>query len=178
MEKKTSSPSSVIISIDPGISHLAIVIGKATDLGSEIKFEIISEKTANIGGSTCPDPQKLVRVVEEIARQVADIPNPVWVIEYQPPLNTFSNPGLVRKNTWVEAFFITWCLSKGFRYKVVASSAVKSFFQFPKSEPRSQYQSNKKNAVRIAEELIGQKVPNDHIADCILNGVYAFQSVL
>jgi len=100
----------------------------------------------------------------------------LWVLEYQPPLATRANPGLVRQNTFVEAFLQCWMMTEGVRFRKVAPASVKRHFSFPKSETHQQYYSNKHVSKEKVREMLGGVRVNDHIADCVLNGVYALET--
>ena len=96
----------------------------------------------------------------------------LWVLEYQPPLATRQNPGLVRNNTFIEAFVQCWIMEQGFPFKKVAPASVKRHFNFPKAQYGGQYHSNKRYSISQARLILGGMWVNDHIADCVLNGVY------
>ena len=117
--------------------------------------------------------------IDELVAQMErkyDKPNQtLWVVEYQPPLATRNNPGLVRNNTYVEAFIHAWIFKDGRVMKKVAPSAVKRHFQFPKTDLRIQYMTNKRFSIQKAQSILGGVVKvNDHIADCVLYVLYGF----
>ena len=168
----------LVVSIDPGVANLGVAGLSMNEDYTIIKLEF--KKTFAVDDSHRKlDPEILFTVIEEeidslvtaMERRVKGIET-LWVLEYQPPLNTRSNPGLVRNNTFVEAFIHSWLVSNGRKLKVVAPSSVKKRFNFP-VKSRSQYQSNKQFSIKIAKTLVGEASLSDHIADCILNGLYA-----
>jgi hypothetical protein len=174
------------VSFDPGVANLGVagVVIMPAEGGRPRVIELVFGDTFNItkGPSVrSPDIGLLSAVMSEIEERVHSMETAhgtraVWVLEYQPPLGTRSNPGLVRANTWVEAFIETYCWLKGKPYRRVAPSAVKRAFWFPVAERGRQYKSNKASAVRIARDLVGPQAPstlNDHVADCVLNAIYA-----
>ena len=68
-------------------------------------------------------------------------------------------------------------LTHSHKYIMVASSAVKKWFDFPRAERGSQYEFNKRHSIKIATSLsTGDIEFNDHTADCILNAVYVARS--
>lgn len=162
------------ISFDPGVTHFGVA-GVSYD-GKMVGLEF--HKTFDIRGDRGqPDPIKLEAALNEVLGR-ADImqrkySEQIWyVIEYQPPLATRSNPGLVRQNTYVEAFVEGW-LRFGLQNVIkVAPSAVKRHFKFPKSE--CQYRSNKQFSMKLVKDMSGIPV-NDHISDCVLNAVYCLR---
>lgn len=167
------------ISFDPGVVHLgvaAVLIPK----GGFPKMEW--SKTWNVKGEKrSPDPilmLEMMEVIEGVEREICGtkgVTDPVWVIEYQPPLNTLRNPGLVRMNTWVEAFLETWCRVKRKHVRIVYSCAVKKKYSFPIVGRGRQYRANKANVKKIVKALVAcpKRGVSEHVADCLLNGLYA-----
>jgi hypothetical protein len=171
--------SKLAISFDPGVVHLGVAAVVIPE-GDLPKMEW--SKTWNVKGEKrSPDPilmLAMMEVIEEVEKEICEkrgIEDAMWVIEYQPPLNTVKNPGLVRMNTWVEAFLETWCRVKQKRVRIVASSAVKRKFSFPLVGRDRQYKANKVNGKKIAKALVAcpKRGISEHVADCLLNGLYA-----
>jgi hypothetical protein len=169
-------PQTLLVSFDPGCTNLAVVVARM-DGGIKAGVDLLMQKVYNPSTKThSPDISLLSEMMDEIDEFVGHFNDGVpvlWVIEYQPPLNTCSNPGLVRKNTWVEAFLVTWCWNRKKDWKLVASSAVKKKFKFPRAERGSQYDSNKRFSVEAARKICPELRHSDHLADCVLNAVYA-----
>ena len=166
----------LVVSIDPGVSNLGLAGISVNEDFSIIKLEFKKTFNVSINGKLDPDilfttlEDEIDSLVSLMERRYDNKIQTLWVIEYQPPLNTRSNPGLVRNNTFVEAFIHSWLVSNGRKLKVVAPSSVKKRFNFPKRH--DQYQSNKQFAIKTAKDLVNEQHLNDHIADCILNGLY------
>lgn len=169
----------LLVSFDPGANNLAVIVAsmkKEAKWSFNLLFQRVfrpSSKTASPDISLLNDMMNVVDgyVMRQHAATVK------WVIEYQPPLNTCSNPGLVRKNTWVEAFLVTWCVDHGKDWMMVASSAVKKRFKFPKAEKGRQYDSNKRYSIIMAKRICPELRHSDHLADCVLNAFYAMSRI-
>ena len=187
-EREMTTESALVVSFDPGTANLAHIIAKVSQAPwlESPTLELWEAAVSNVSTRAhSPDITRLLDLVRRIELSVAAalesykmLPTSViWVIEYQPPLNTLSNPGLVRKNTWVEAFLQTYAHVKDHAVSIVASSAVKQWFRFPKVERSRQYASNKTFAIEAATQFLGaNRIPNDHVADCVLNAIYAVAS--
>ena len=169
------------VSFDPGAAHFGVAgvsysLSRTGDETVELEFQKTFDIRNDQGG---PDPDKLLEALDDVELLVDSMEErhetkgeTLWANEYQPPLNTRSNPGLVRNNTYVEAFVDSWILNEGKEHRKVPPSAVKREFEFPRSE--SQYRSNKRFAMEIAKQLV--KIPvNDHISDCVLNAVWCLR---
>ena len=186
-----------IISIDPGTTNLAftLLVANATPdeevLISECATRplVLSGHVWNVGGdervtrtgkTICEKPiddSKLNTLCQAMLYEVDTYSRVlgvkklqiVWLIEYQPPLGVWRNPGLVRMNTYVEAFLKGWLTGRGGTVVCVHPASVKHFFRFPKSG----YAENKKMAIQIAQKVFGEGFPPiDHLADCAINTLY------
>lgn len=185
-------PPVKVVSFDPGTAHFAYTIlhvSHPESVGCLLPGAMLPLPAVRVvergSGSVetprrSPDPQMLeerLMIIEKAIHDFGPELEELWVIEYQPPLNTCSNPGLVRKNTYVEAFLETFCRLRHHNYKIVASSAVKRWFNFPKVDRGSQYQSNKRYAVELSRSIMkvedAAESFDDHQADCILNALFA-----
>jgi len=166
----------LVVSIDPGMANFGVA--GISVIGDQVKLEY--EQTFDIRGSHNElnvDRLKtiLILVEYEVIKMEQRHRTPhlstLWVVEYQPPLDTRNNPGLVRQNTFIEAFVQCWCIKEHYLYRKVAPAAVKNFFGFPKSST-NQYHLNKQVSKEKVRNLLGGRRVNDHIADCVLNGLY------
>jgi hypothetical protein len=162
-----------IISFDPGTVHFGLCIFDVID--GEIT-KIITTATVNVDSpNKSPDPIKLMDLMELMVIPIINTDETIlYVIEYQPPLNTLSNPGLVRKNTWVEAFLDTWARLHHIIPTYVYPASVKKYWNFPKLTDNRQYKSNKTVSKELAQEKCRglDMVLDDHVSDCILNGLF------
>jgi hypothetical protein len=177
----------MVVSFDPGTTHLAYVVALAYVEPEGVELYPLKQEVLDVTSeSRAPDPFLLdlmwASVMETVrVNYIHPVENCYIFIEYQPPLNTLSNPGLVRKNTWVEAYLETRARHCGIEYSIVASSAVKKWFRFPHVDKARQYVSNKKVSVEMAKMFLTGPLSmrmNDHIADCILNAVYGITKEL
>ena len=166
------------VSFDPGVTHLGVAGISYRDNIPYIEFCSTYDIRTHRRGSLSAD--LLLGAIDEVELLVGRMEDKygmdqktLWVLEYQPPLATRENPGLVRQNTFVEAFIQSWLMSEGHKFRKVSPSSVKRHFEFPRSI--SQYKSNKQIAKEKVKEMLGVKV-NDHVADCVLNAVYALEN--
>ena len=172
----------LVVSFDPGVSNFGVAGLSISDERTYLEFQ----KTFDIRGQVRDlDPEKLHEVLDEVDQLVGVMEHKykmenetLWVLEYQPPLATRQNPGLVRNNTFIEAFVQCWIMEQGFPFKKVAPASVKRHFNFPKAQYGGQYHSNKRYSISQARLILGGVWVNDHIADCVLNGVYGASSSL
>ena len=168
------------VSFYPGLSHLGVEgISYHEDCSIHLEFHKTFDIRSGPSGKLSPD--ELLAGIDEVELLVGrmeekykKINETVWVLEYQPPLATRANPGLVRQNTFVEAFIQCWLMTEGVKYKKVSPSHVKKYFGFPRS-PGNQYESNKRLSKEKVKSILGGVRVNDHVADCVLNGSYALE---
>ena len=172
--------SQLAVSFDPGLSHLCVDgISYHEDCTVHLEFHRTFDIRCGPSGKLSPDEllagidevELLVGRMEEKYRKINET---VLVLEYQPPLATRANLGLVRQNTFVEAFIQCWLMTEGVRYKKVSPSLFMKYFGFPKS-PGNQYGSNKRLSKEKVKSILGGVRVNDHVADCILKGINAIE---
>ena len=95
----TMTTTQLAVSFDPGLSHLGVAgISYHEDCTVHLEFHKLSPDEFLAG---IDEVELLVGRMEEKYRKINET---VWVLEYQPPLATRANQGLVRQNIFVEAF--------------------------------------------------------------------------
>jgi Holliday junction resolvasome RuvABC endonuclease subunit len=173
------SPS-YYVSIDPGTKNFGIAV-LSIETNGQIK--VIYNETVSL-----MDESRINVLSISIALSDARIAIPqehrgqeTWVIEYQPPINGFQNPGLIRKNSYVEGAVNMWiCENRVQFHETVAPSAVKRHFKFPPAERGTQYRANKQRAVQLVKGILTPEQFDDidldeHGCDCVLNALYVHQ---
>ena len=179
-KKLVQSDVTFVVSFDPGVVNLGVA-GILSEKGKSLKLDFYRTYNVKSDDLKGADRNKLFLMLEEIDALIkaTDYKRPyltwqkaIWVVEYQPPLESLRNPGLVRSNTFVESFIIAWCMARDKQIHVVYPSAVKTHFDFPKTAKYRQYALNKQTTTRLVSGLLGVKGLNEHICDCVLNGAY------
>lgn len=161
----------VFLAIDPGLKNCAAVLCEVWSEGEtqEVHVETMWSQVWDLSGEMNPDFRKAQEFGEELVTLLANFREvDAVLIEYQPPLNVFNNPALVRWNSWMEGFLFGY-LQPEAHVKHSFSSAVKKFFHIQGGN----HTVNKRLTLRKAKEYI-KDVKTDHEADCILMCVYEF----
>jgi hypothetical protein len=187
MEADGGFLSEIYVSFDPGTVNLGVAVIEVSPRLQ--KPRLCWAHCVGVDGERSPEPllvfkflEMVERAVDDVYQKLTQIVGPditeVWVIEYQPPLATRSNPGLVRKNTWVESAIVTWAFCHSHCWLTVAPAAVKGYFQFPRVESGNQYYSNKRFAKEKAAEMLqSDRLLNEHVSDCVLNALYVSKKI-
>jgi hypothetical protein len=175
------SPIKTFLAIDPGLKNTGFVLQRVKrDRMGKAQSDILFRTVEDLSGKVNPDMER-ARVVfggvfETALKILKDrgFTLDKVLIEFQPPLNTRTNPALVRWNSWIEgyavSFFQTVALAPVF---YVHSSCVKRFFDIATGN----YGMNKRLVIRTAKEYLTTPalVKTDHEADCVLMAIYEFQ---
>ena len=158
-----SDPHRPILAIDPGLKNFGAVL--LEDIPNTPYVSIINYWEENLSGRINPDPDRMKEVMDDFMSLVPS--NAVVLIEYQPPLNTNKNPALVRWNSWIEGYLMGF-LTPRFETHIVYPISVKHHF----GTLTGDYRLNKQVALAKANELLEVPILSDHLADCVLMGVY------
>jgi hypothetical protein len=173
---------SLYLAVDPGLQHTAFVLLEIRREGPSREIHVYNlwSMVASMKGELNPDKERartvcqaalhgLQTVLDQSGKQLNTI-----LVEFQPPLNTRTNPALVRWNCWIEGYIVAFFQAALPMIPVLYahSSAVKRFFDIASG----QYSVNKSLSLAKANSFLGtHPVKTDHEADCVLMGVYEFQ---
>jgi hypothetical protein len=171
--------------VDPGIRHLAAVVVDCT--GEPTRAHVLYANTFDVGGAAKKgrrppiDEERLVKGIVEIIHVFVEMEVDRFIVERQPsifrrPAGQEVDDGSMcmsqRLNTvenMVFGAFIERCKVLPIK---VSPLACKRYFQ----AALRNYAANKTAAKRVAGYIVGYAVKSDHIADCILLGVYYFET--
>ena len=161
-----------VLSIDPGLKHTATVItyvyfspkGKSVDC-----VEVVWSHVWDLSGDVNPSPPHAQTMMEAVMPKIDMYHVTDFVIEFQPPINTRTNPALVRWNSWVEAYVVGYLASKGHQTVYSHPNSVKQYFQIA---AKSHY-ANKELSIMKAQEytIINRGDLSDHETDCVLMAI-------
>lgn len=173
----------VYLVVDPGLKNCCVIL-LHIDENKSGSTKLMYVNTGDLSKKKSLDDKKAVEFFDLVllkTNEIIEIENllekgdkPVVIIEYQPPLRTMANCGLVRINSWIEGFVIGYFSGREYNVIKVYPSVVKKFWNVASGE----YHVNKRLAIMKAAEMIDnpEKIDSDHIADCILNGCYHYLS--
>jgi hypothetical protein len=168
-----------VISFDPGVSNFGVAI--LVQCGDKLALKRAWVFNVCSASSRQPDVNKLKSALDVVSAYmagnlIASLPRQ-WAMETQPAIG---NASVVRANSFVESFVISWLIFGCGANDIMRLSpaAVKRHFDFPVVERGKQYRSNKKSAIILAKKLVAiEEKISDHVADCILNAIYAVEVV-
>lgn len=158
------------IVIDPGLRNCCCVFLSVDDITEEAT--ILHTETGDFVTDKHLDDKKVVKFFVSIIEKVTEHQKPTVIVEYQPPLRTMANCGLVRSNSWVEGFVVGFFSGQGYPVEKVYPSTVKAFWKISSGD----YNTNKRLSVIKAQEMVenNELITTDHVADCVLNGCYYY----
>jgi hypothetical protein len=168
----------IYLAIDPGLKNTCVTLSSlGLDYNGEIEGCIWWTSTANLEGQVNPDKERAKIFFEKILEYVSVYlaPSDVMVlVEFQPPINLQRNPVLIRWNSWIEAYSISFFETRGFKVEYIFPATMKKHFGIASTS----HYKNKKQAIKAAEKyMIEEKrqeigTLSDHAADCFLMAVY------
>jgi hypothetical protein len=174
--------SLTVLSVDPGLKHTCFVLMKITkNEEGYTSVNVLWKKVYDLSGKVNPCPDKahsmMINVYCETehlwAESDAEGHKRLVLVEFQPPLNTRTNPALVRWNSWVEAFVVSYFRTEPeFLVDYAHPNGVKRHFDIRSGD----YHTNKSLALIRARTLVkdAHSVKSDHEADCVLIGAWYF----
>lgn len=174
----------VYIVIDPGLKNCCVVLLFIDEKNSG-STKIMYVNVGDLSKKKALDDKKAIEFFTSVTRFIHDIisehklldegEKPLVIVEYQPPLRTMANCGLVRINSWIEGFVTGYFSGDGYKVIKVFPSVVKKFWNVASGE----YHVNKRLAILKAVEIVDNPdlIDSDHVADCVLNGSYYYLSV-
>jgi hypothetical protein len=169
MERTMELTPTYYLSVDPGLVHCAgVLLCISPGEKASIMWLYVKDLSPSQKGGPKPDPQKAREFVEECRRVVP--PGCRVVVEAQPILRR-GGLALIRYNSWVEGYVMG-----AFPNSVqVHPSASKKHWGVASGE----YRVNKALACSKARELVTnpQHIDTDHVADCVLNALYAHKKI-
>jgi hypothetical protein len=171
------------LTIDPGLKHLAFCLVRVWTQGpdKELKVRLVWEHVYDVSGQVNPDKDIARRVFIEVGqilgkRITEGLVIDQVLVEFQPPLATRANPALVRWNTWVEAYAVSF-----FHHTTVLPEIPVSYIHSAAMKRRfdistGQYHLNKQMSCQKARSFVDDPgvIKNDHQADCVLMAVFEF----
>lgn len=171
------------LAIDPGLRNCAAVIVEVKrgdplwGRGSPpVSAKLLWSRVASlhVDSGTNPGDSLAEQFGEEVLSAVRTHgPIRRVLVEYQPPLNTASNPALVRWNSWIEGFYLAWFKAAGFDTKRAYSASVRHFFRI---EGRTHAVNKRLSVIKaltyLEMEMDEEQSLSDHEADGILMAIY------
>eukprot|EP00727_Mastigamoeba_balamuthi_P000199 m51a1_g10176 hypothetical protein (186) ;mRNA; r:20888-21445 len=167
--------------IDPGLKNTAAVLVEVYTNREDITRAFVHQAwVGDLSGTPNPDKTKARKFFTEISDFITqavqgDPENqlPTVLVEFQVPLNTRSNPSLVRWNGWIEAYAVAHFERVPMGVEYIHPNVVKRHFGIDSGT----YHTNKTLAVSKARTLVENpsSVTSDHVADSVLMGVYHFE---
>lgn len=169
---KDCGDDTIIVSVDPGVKNTAVLILKICPRSSSA--EILWRSMYNLYSTTGvnPDITSSRAMADDIAIACSTYKPDLAIVEYQPPVSKCRNVPIIRYNSWIEGFCCATLDRLNIPVSRVSPSAVKAFFGICESS----YHKTKMRVIAIAAELIVPPMRlNDHMADCVLNSIYAIK---
>ena len=124
----------LVVSFDPGVANMGVAGISVKNDKATLEFQRTFD-IRDVKGELSAD--KLLESIDNVERLVGIMEKrhnmeneTLWVVEYPPPLSTRANPGLVRQNTFVEAFIQCLIITEGVCLKMMVPEGVKKYFEF------------------------------------------------
>lgn len=163
-----------LLSFDPGLVNCCCVLLESEE---GRKPRPLWARTWDLSGGSKPDAEAADRMAGDVKLLLQQQKRrPRAVVEYQPPLRR-GGIAIVRYNCWVEGYICGMLASLREQGLVegaacqVHPSACKQHWKIRAGE----YAVNKALARAKAAALVEdpRSIPSDHVADCVLNALYA-----
>lgn len=174
------------LTIDPGLKNCGVLLLTVRETKEGIRSDILWALTGDLSGKVNPDKERAHEffsgVLESVGRilREREIHLTKVLIEFQPPLNVVRNPALVRWNSWVEAYSVAFFQGVSLSLdgskvpiEYVHSNSVRRHFDIQGGT----HSVNKSLSLTTARSFLTDPslIKTDHLADCVLMGVFDFK---
>lgn len=154
--------------VDPGLKNCGTAIVDVFHDQSRVHRVCLGyHHVFDLSGTSNPDLGKAAHMTEVLVDVMKERGTGDCLVEFQPAINAPHTCGLIRNNSWVEAFVCGSLIQAGKTVTMVYPNHLKWFMDI---SAKTHY-ANKRLVLEKAREYVKEDI-SDHEADCVIMAVY------